>query len=138
VKTLKSNRGFSMVEVLVSLVILSIALLGTAGLTASSLNSNTNSYYRSQATVMADDILDRMRANITAARDGNYNIGADPVSIAAPAGSMANFDCTEWVNTLASTMPGGEGTVTVDGGTVTIVIRWGDEANNTFTTVSQL
>jgi type IV pilus assembly protein PilV len=127
-----------MVEVLVSLIILSIALLGTAGLTASSLSNNTNSYYRSQATVLADDILDRMRANITPAREGQYNIAADPVLIAAPAGSMASFDCTEWVNTLAATMPGGEGTVTVDGAEVTIVIRWGDDAANTFTTVSQL
>ena len=134
----KRSAGFSLVEVLVSLCILSIALLGTAGLTAASMRSNNNAYYRSQATVLADDILDRMRANRTAARAGNYEIESDPVSIKAPVGSMADFDCTEWVNTLAETMPGGIGTVEIEGNEATIVIRWGDDDSNTFTTVSQL
>ncbi len=130
--------GFSMIEVLVSLVILSIALLGTAGLTAASLRNNNNSYYRSQATVLADDIMDRMRANRTAARDGDYAITADPVEIAAAVGTMARFDCVEWVNTIASTMPGGVGTISIDDEMVTIEIHWGEDADNAFTTVSQL
>jgi type IV pilus assembly protein PilV len=135
---MKRASGFSMVEVLVSLVILSIALLGTAGLTAASLRNNNNSYYRSQATVLADDIIDRMRANRTSARDGDYVITADPVTITAAAGTMARFDCVEWVNTISETMPGGIGTIGIDGEVVTIVIRWGDDDSNSFTTVSQL
>jgi type IV pilus assembly protein PilV len=135
---MKRSSGFSMVEVLVSLVILSVALLGTAGLAAASLRSNNNSYYRSQATVLADDILDRMRANRVEARAGNYDIAADPVEISAPENTMARFDCVEWVNTLSTTMPGGSGTVTVAGNVATIVIQWGDDDTNSFTTVSQL
>lgn len=135
---MKRASGFSMIEVLVSLVILSIALLGTAGLTAASLRNNNNSYYRSQATVLADDIMDRMRANRTAARDGDYVITADPVEIKAAAGTMARFDCVEWVNTIADTMPGGVGTISIDDEIVTIEIRWGEDDDNAFTTVSQL
>jgi type IV pilus assembly protein PilV len=136
---MKRASGFSMVEVLVSLVILSIALLGTAGLTAASLRNNNNSYYRSQATVLADDIIDRMRANRTAARDGDYVVTADPVEIKATVGTMARFDCVEWVNTISETMPGGVGTISIDADdVVTIVIRWGEDADNAFTTVSQL
>jgi type IV pilus assembly protein PilV len=136
---MKRSRGFSMIEVLVSLVILSIALLGTAGLTAASLRNNNNSYYRSQATVLADDILDRMRANRTSARDGDYVITADPVDIKAPGGTMARFDCVEWVNNIAETMPGGVGTISIDGDdVVTIEIRWGEDDDNAFTTVSTL
>jgi type IV pilus assembly protein PilV len=134
----KYTSGFSMVEVLVSLVILSVALLGTAGLTAASLRSNNNSYYRSQATVLADDILDRMRANRTEARGGSYDISGDPAVISAANNTMAHFDCVEWVNTLAAAMPGGIGSVEVNGNVATIVISWGDDASDTFTTVSQL
>ena len=125
-----------MVEVLVSLVILSVALLGSAGLTASSLKSNNSAYYRSQATVLADDILDRMRANLAASRGQQYNITTGPTYTAA-AGSMAYFDCTDWMATLAETLPGGTGTVQVVSGVATIVVKW-DGGETAFTTVSQL
>jgi type IV pilus assembly protein PilV len=89
--------------------------------------------------VLADDIIDRMRANRTAARDGDYVVTADPVEIKATVGTMARFDCVEWVNTISETMPGGVGTISIDADdVVTIVIRWGEDADNAFTTVSQL
>ncbi|MGE6528925.1 type IV pilus modification protein PilV [Pseudomonas sp. NPDC077382] len=57
------SRGFTLVEVMVALVILAIGLLGMATLMMNSLQSNESAYSRSQATLMAYDILDRMRAN---------------------------------------------------------------------------
>jgi type IV pilus assembly protein PilV len=129
--------GFSMVEVLVSIVILSIALLGTAGLVGSSLRSTNTSYYRSQATVLADDILDRMRANRTSARNGEYNIDLGP-AYAAPSGSLAEYDTHEWTDTLASTLPDGQGTVSVAGGVVIVTIQWDEAVSNSFTTQSLL
>lgn len=136
--TMHRSAGFSLVEVLVSIVILSIALLGTAGLMSSSLRNTNTAYYRSQATVLADDILDRMRANLTAARnDGEYDIDLGP-AYSAPAGSMALYDCTEWATTLADTLPGGAGTVAVDAnGVAVITIQW-DGGANSFTTQSRL
>jgi len=136
---MKHTQGFSLVEVLVSIVVLSIALLGTAGLTAASLKSTNSSYYRSQATVLADDILDRMRANVTVARGGGYNIiGGDPPVFTAASGT-AFFDVTEWSATVAQTLPGGEGDVTFALGVATVVITWGGaDSPETFTTISQL
>jgi type IV pilus assembly protein PilV len=132
------SRGFSLVEVLVSIVVLSIALLGTAGLTAASLKSTNTSYYRSQATVLADDILDRMRANVVVARGGIYNVTGDPPVFTAGSGT-ALFDVTEWSDTVAQTLPGGVGNVEVVAGVATIDITWGGEDNpESFTTVSQL
>ncbi len=128
--------GFSLVEVLVSLVILSIALLGSAALTATSLKNTNTAYYRSQVTVLADDILDRMRANIAAARGEQYDISDGPTYKAA-LGSMARYDCTEWIATLGQTLPDGTGTVDVVNGVATIVIKW-DNGASSFTTVSQL
>jgi type IV pilus assembly protein PilV len=132
--------GFSLIEVLVSLLVLSVALLGTAQLTAASLKSTNTAYYRSQATVLADDIFDRMRANIVAARAQDYDIDAGPSGpvIAAPAGSMASYDCTQWTAALADVLPEGQGTVDVDpSGVATIVIQW-NGTDNSFTTTSQL
>jgi type IV pilus assembly protein PilV len=133
---MKASAGFSLVEVLISIVILSIGLLGMAGLTAASLNGTNESYYRSQATVLADDILDRMRANPAAARGQQYDVTAGPVYIAA-GGTMARFDAEEWVDTVAASLPGGVGTVDVFNGVATIVITW-DGGASAFTTVSQL
>ena len=133
---MQTSAGFSLVEVLISIVILSIGLLGMAGLTAASMNGTNTAYYRSQATVLADDILDRMRANPAAARGEQYDIGAGPVYTAA-AGTMARFDCEEWVNTVAQNLPGGVGIVDVFNDVATIRIQW-DGGATEFRTVSQL
>ncbi len=133
---MQASAGFSLVEVLISIVILSIGLLGMAGLTAASMNGTNESYYRSQATVLADDILDRMRANPLAARGEQYDIGAGPVYTAA-ANTMARFDSEEWVDGITTNLPGGVGTVDVFNGVATITITW-DGGVSTFTTVSQL
>lgn len=142
---MRHSAGFSLIEVLVSMVILSFALLGTAALTASGLKNTNESYYRSQATFLADDILDRMRANITQARGGQYEIdNIDSPSQVALEGTLEYFDGDEWLKALADSLPGGRGTVKVQTVSVgiavaTIVISWGDPDNrSSFTTKSQL
>lgn len=141
---MRRHDGFSMVEVLVSIVILSIGLLGAAGLLSASLRSTNTAYYRSQATVLADDILDRMRANVTAARAGHYNADFGP-SFPAPSGSLARFDTEEWAAVLATELPAGEGRVTVNGSAATghvveVTIQWGDDDGdpNVFVTRTSL
>ncbi len=57
------SQGFTLVEVMVAVVILAIGLLGMATLMMNSLQSNESAYSRSQATLLAYDILDRMRVN---------------------------------------------------------------------------
>jgi type IV pilus assembly protein PilV len=133
---MKTSAGFSLVEVLISIVILSIGLLGMAGLTAASMNGTNEAYYRSQATVLADDILDRMRGNPLAARGEQYDISPGPAYTAA-GGTMARFDSEEWVNAVSTNLPGGVGTVDVFNGVATITITWNGDASS-FMTVSQL
>ncbi len=133
---MKNARGFTLVEVLVSIVIVAIGLLGMAGLTAASLKSNNTSYYRSQATVLANDILERMRANVVQARGGQYDIAAGPAYTAA-AGTLQRFDGEAWIASAAAALPSGVGTVNVNAGTATIVITW-DGGESSFTTISQL
>lgn len=133
---LRRTAGFSLVEVLISMVILSFALLGTAALTANGLKSTNDSSYRSQATFLADDILDRMRANITKARGGQYNIDIAGTQTAA-ANTLEYFDGKEWLASLKDALPGGKGSVKVAAGVATIVITW-DGGATAFTTKSQL
>jgi len=135
-KRMRRAAGFSLVEVLISMVILSFALLGTAALTANGLKSTNDSSYRSQATFLADDILDRMRANISKASGGQYNIDTSGNLTAGP-GTLEYFDGKEWLSSLKDALPDGKGTVKVDGGVATIVITW-DGGNTAFTTKSQL
>ena len=64
----RSARGFTMVEVLVSLVVLSIGLLGIGKLVLFSARANDSAYLRSQATGLAYEILDNMRGNLPVAK----------------------------------------------------------------------
>lgn len=66
----KKMAGLTMIEILVTLIILSIGLLGMAALQLTGIRSANSSTYRTQATLLADDMAERMRANITAV-DGN-------------------------------------------------------------------
>ncbi|HYP79313.1 MAG TPA: type IV pilus modification protein PilV [Steroidobacteraceae bacterium] len=117
-------RGFTLVEALVALLALSIGLLGVAGLQLAGLRANLSASWRSQGTYLAYDILDRMRAN----RDNRkkYVIGTE----AAVAGaSTAATDLVAWKSHLASTLPGGNGTVALgaaDDTVVVITVQWDD------------
>ena len=139
---MKTQTGFSLIEVLVSIVILSVALLGTAGLMGASMRNTNTAYMRSQATVLADDYMDRMRANVGEATSGRYNVDFGPTC--ASTGGLAGWDCEEWTTNVSTTLPGGDAEVRVTpapDGIVTITINWGDETDgnaNSFVTQSRL
>ena len=120
-------RGFTLVEALVALVVLSIGLLGIASLQLSSLRWNHGASMRSQATLLAYDILDRMRVNQIAADAGAYDIA---VGATKASGTVAGDDIIRWKTDLSSTLPSGDGSVTrtTVGTTITytIVVQWDD------------
>jgi len=132
------HHGFSMVEVLVTLMVLSIGLLGLAAMQTSSIQNTHGAYLRTQATHLAYDMLDRMRANMTGVNNGNYNnIDAnesidnytDPGCVAAGCTfpQMTTTDTAQWEVDLASQLPAGQGTVVNAGNNVfTITVTWGD------------
>lgn len=116
--TAQSQRGFTLLEILVAIVVLSIGLLGLAGLQVVSLNSNQTAYYRGVATQQAYDMMDRMRANLTAITAGNYDnltatLPTDPGCFASgcSAANMRVVDHFQWLNNNAAMLPGGSGTV---------------------------
>ena len=109
---LRTRAGFTLLEVLVTVVILSLGMLGVAGVLLLVHKNNASSYMEQQAVQQAYDILDRMRANRSAALQGLYN-GAPPSS--APANNcssgactpqqMAVYDLWQWHSDLVGALP---------------------------------
>lgn len=118
---LRRQRGFSLIEVLIAILILAIGLLGMAQMQASGMRSTHGAYLRTQATVLAGDILDSMRANLTPARGGSYNVTFGNGLVGA---TIATADVTAWKANLAATLPGGDGQITTTGSDVTVEIAW--------------
>ena len=128
----RTAAGFTLLEVLVALVVLSIGLLGLSGLQTSSLRNNHSAFLRSQATLAITDIMDRMRANSDAANADNYDInyGATPTATNCTSGcspaAVANRDLVEW-RSYVERLPGGEGEIDVDAnGVAEVKVRWAD------------
>lgn len=129
---MKRQNGASMLEVLVTLVIVSFGLLGIAGIILNSLKSSHSSYARSQATLLANDMIERMRANRIAAEAAglpyNLALNANPTTAVPSAPTVPEADLIDWRNTLANTLPSGTGSVNLNAATrlVTVVVQWND------------
>lgn len=110
------QTGSSLLEVLVAVVILAFGLLGLAGLQISSVKSSHSAYLRSQATLLAYDMADRMRVAREAAILGRFDNDSDHV------------DRTSWDTTIVRSLgEGATGTVTrAANDRVTITISWDD------------
>jgi type IV pilus assembly protein PilV len=128
------SSGFTLVEVLVAVLILAIGLLGMAGLQVVGLRNNNDAYLRSQATFLAYDLADRMRANKAALDLGSYQevLGneidprIDCISASCTSSQMAQVDIYQWLTSLRDALPSGQGTVSRNGAIHVIAITWDD------------
>ena len=130
------DSGFSLIEVLVALLILSVGLLGLAGLQSRGLRESNSALLRSQAVQYAEDILDRMRANRANALEYNITL-SDAVT---GYDGIVETDLVEWRLGLATSLPGGNGEVNVDNNlTTTVLVQWLEGGQNqTITVVTRL
>jgi type IV pilus assembly protein PilV len=137
----RKSRGLTLVEILVALLVLSIGMLGLAGLQTQSLRFNSSSYHRTQATVLAYDFADRMRANRRAALDGEYDIALpDPAQACGDPdldGTVPEDDIAIWLNTLACRLPQGNGAIVRVAGTdeFTFSVQWDEGQDDPMTFV---
>ena len=129
------SGGFTLLEVLVALLVLSLGLLGLAALQTVGIKFNQQSYQRTQATFYAYDILDRMRANRTAAGTVNpiysnittttYPGSTDCAATACTADQMAEYDIRKWKDAIAATLNQGVGQArVVSGRTREVIVGW--------------
>lgn len=146
----RGERGFTLLESLVAMLILAVGLLGLAGLQTQGLRFNTDAYVRSQATFLAYDMIERMRIRrFNTADDATGEAAVKAYAVANPGtactaekfSSGATVDEVAcWHATVATTLPGGSGTVarTSDGGTpgdptddlYQVTLTWVDRASN--------
>jgi type IV pilus assembly protein PilV len=143
------SAGFTLIEVLVSLVIMGIGMLGIAKLMLFSARANDSAYLRSQANALAYEILDDMRANRAQAIAGSYttaagaaatNPGFSCISTVCAPPNLALYDIYQWKLRLNATsllpppgaLPNGQGAITTtlvgSETTVVITVSWDDSA----------
>jgi len=120
----KTQAGFTLLEVMISIFILGIGLLGLAGLQVTGLKSSHSAQLRTEAIVHVYDIIERMRINKVVAQAGGYDIA---LGDAAPAtSSVVDTDRGTWKTALALALPSGDGAITTDDDLTTITIQWDD------------
>lgn len=116
----RNARGFTLLEVLVAVVVLSLGLLGFASLQAKGVSLNYSSLLRSQATARAYAMADRMRANLQGVAAGAYDslsgtaTSEDCSSASCSPADLAAADYYEWSTTNAIVLPDGKGAVCLD------------------------
>ncbi|MEH6650220.1 MAG: type IV pilus modification protein PilV [Motiliproteus sp.] len=144
------QRGVSMLEVLIAMVLLITALIGATALQITGLQTNRSAYYRSQASVIAYNIADRIRINGRYALVDSDRYNLDTSSAALPSVSscatstngcseanLRNLDLLEWSEHFIDVtgighdgsdyqpiLPAGIGTISVSGATVSIQVSW--------------
>lgn len=134
------SAGFAMLEVLISILIVSVGLLGIARLQTAGIRFNHVSSLKSQAALQAHDMADRLRENQQGVSSGSYDdlsgTATDPACIASgcPAGQLAQYDHYSWNQANASLLPSGQGSVKRTGDSFLITVLWdGDRTGATGT-----
>lgn len=106
----RAHRGVGMIEVLLTVLVLSIGLMGLAALQGFSLQSNQTAYHRTQAVNLAHEIMDDIRAN-----------NLDPAA--------SQLDTAYWDTRAASMLPDGDTTVNIATDSATVTVSWLDDRN---------
>jgi type IV pilus assembly protein PilV len=125
------QTGFSLIEAMVSLVVVSVGMIGIAALYGQGLGAGRTALYRTQAVNLAADMADRIRVN----RLGGANYGGPaannncdpPGGVSCTPAQMAAHDLFVWTALVQNQLPNGVGTVRVAGTsppTYTINVGW--------------
>lgn len=125
------NSGFSLIEVLISLIVLSVGLMGLGGLQVAAVKGTNEAHYRTEASLLMMDLADRIRANKEGSDNGSY-LSKTPVScvtepsircdtVACDSNQLALFDLysiacgldndTSKTSGIRDVLPGGELTI---------------------------
>ena len=123
-RVLSRQRGVSLIEVLMAVLIFSVGLIGLASLMVMSTRSNHAAFLRTQATFLASNMADRMRANPVGVWSGSYNSDAYPIktgattcdkSTACNPEAVATRDKVLWSGLMSTQLPGASATIQCKG-----------------------
>jgi type IV pilus assembly protein PilV len=144
------QAGFSMVEVLISLVLIAVAMFGQIGLQMNALKFGKSGALRSQAVFLANELAERMESNKTGTIAGAYIVAPGGVATTAAtdcllaacnSNALAQYDIAEWTTRAVAVLPGAswqvDQTTTGNPSTYVIKVSWTDRrADQTKTTYS--
>lgn len=122
---MRKQQGAGLIEVLVTVLILGTSLLALAALQSKSLQYNHSAYLRSQANILAYDILDRVRINRT-----NVTSYSHDISDTKPTGgNLAEQDINAWLTNVETMLPGASGAVqcVAANSFCTVTIQWQEQ-----------
>ena len=139
----KTQFGFSLIEIVVTVLIVGIGMLGVMAMQANTVRESQNNYFRSQASILAQDIVGRMRANQEAVAETAASVyvtdgtdvempdpGCSSAASDCDSATLATFDLAMWQRNIdASNLPSAIGVISRDGTTTTYVISllWDEE-----------
>ena len=138
---MRDQRGVTLIEILVTLLVTAIGLLGLASMQLVNLKNINNSQYRTQATILAYSMAEKMRSNQAGVSNGSYDDidgdESDPACSPCTVDQIARLDAYKWNQLIdASAENGGlpegaKGTVTVRGnGLYDIVVSWEEQTRS--------
>lgn len=130
----RRQRGFTMIEVLVSVLLFSVGILGVVGMQARAIRLSTDAQQRAEAAFLADQLLARMLISDQAtASTFNHRASAGPNC--APTGAAStNAVVTEWLADVTGTLPravANEQQIVVSGTEVTVKLCWKNGESDT-------
>ena len=130
-KQTRNQQGVTLVEAMIALLVISIGLLGIASLQLTAMNQNASSLNHSQAVWYANNMSDRIRANIT--EFDNYNgidtsngYAQDCNSAACNTGQMVTADAADWAAMITS-LPAGRGIIGSNADGLLVTVMWDDD-----------
>lgn len=136
-------RGVSLIEVLVSVLVLAVGLLGIAAMQATALRNSQGAFEQSQAVTLTYSMLDMMRTNADVATIGGYNLAS--FTCDAPAGdSRVGREQALWIGQLKATLGDTAcGRIVCRSEDCTVEVRWRPHGSReadpqTVTTVTRL
>lgn len=146
-RSIHSQSGVMLLEVVVALLIIALALMGTAALQATAIRTSKGGQLRGQAVFLVSEFAERMEANKAAAIAGKYALAATDCPTPVPAlskdcdtkscdaDSLADYDLDIWKNRVANTLPACawevKQTVIGSPSTYTIKLSWKERRTNT-------
>lgn len=129
-RQIQRQRGVSLLEVLIAVLVLSVGLLGVAGLQTANIRNTQSAHQRTMAVLLASSMGERIRANAVAAVNGSYTLSLQCNAL-SPGGTLQSIEHANWINEIQTAF-GGAGTscgaVSYDQGTrtYTVTVQWDD------------
>lgn len=112
--TPSKQNGFSLIEVLVSVLMISFGLLSLTNLQTGTVNRSTAAYSETQVMLHLQELVEVLRANKVAASNGDFNVTDGAFDTVTIGSSIPEIDNYRWFNNLNSALPGATASVNCD------------------------